>query len=1184
MPNTTYVKVYLGTKEQAEAATEGFIEPTGTAPTSGTTGVGNVYSIPIESMYSPITISYCTSKGEWTQETIEFVVDDATKAAIDKAAELNLNTYFLVTADQRETVFEALDLYNALDDNGKALADNANAPTVKKTAAMFAVADETAALIEPLPEAAAVTEAYIPAISAAKQTFDNMGRSDAMVEVLNGNTVQNIQVEKLIDQPLRDKLNADLAAIAQMVADAITALPEPESAKRADKPAVEAARDLLTQLQDSNAKQSVSSTLVNGLTADEAAIVTQALIDKLNALETELANVELVKQGVALDGKVGAAYKLALPKDVATLMFTGSYSSQVFDISEMEKNDDGTYTFNYHASPQTMNDNLTITPLDADGQPVAIDGIEGATTAMTAINVSAEDANPAIAVYAQAMRDYANATQIYNGYNLDKAGELSEAVKGEITITDPGKVSTGSIAGLLDGGFEVVRYSTTTLRQHFVVRSGSINDYTFKVNGTPVSALKSGPFYYVSVFGLNAEDLGDTQTIEVTKGGETLTLTYSALAFAKQNADSEDLNTQYLAKAMYRYNDTRKALLDSGTSLTGMQAMMNSQARPYFVAMGLIPAEGDEPAAPEVVELEIENEQAMFKAVSASLETYADGSRVLVFALSGTGYIGLYKGTYPEAVADKDAIVAALEAGESSGKTSVYYANGDGKYEFRVPLDEGQTFIPLISVSARGFQNRATQPIEEKGFYARQAVLQNDGTKLWLGDYDETAEFALSTELADFKAASPVSVQIKGGPVNNNYSVASTLVMQDATYDSVTYPSVVGSAIATKTAALEDGKFAIDMENAPNKKAFQDKIPLTFTFHVAESAPYEEAGTDVVRTVTFDQVARTIKVEGDPLTPKAAGASWKRLAGNDRWGTMASILDEGWESSDYAVIACGESFPDALSAAAVAGSLDCPVILTNSKSLNSAAASQIKRLGVKKAVVLGGTAAVSSDVVTAIKKLGVSIDEKSDRVYGNDRIGTSIAAMKYVKKQPGASSVVIVANGFSFADTLSISPWSYATKSPIVLTNQKGELTPEALTEIKNAGFGGCVIVGGNIAVSQNTQSKLQGVFGKGNVERVAGGNRYETAVEVAKWATGTNVLSNAKPGVAYGKNFPDALSSAALCGKNRGVLLLVEDGNQKAVDYLASNAGEIAQGYVFGGDKVVSEAVFNKIVQKTTS
>ena len=278
-----------------------------------------------------------------------------------------------------------------------------------------------------------------------------------------------------------------------------------------------------------------------------------------------------------------------------------------------------------------------------------------------------------------------------------------------------------------------------------------------------------------------------------------------------------------------------------------------------------------EEQGPELIEnrtLEMWNEQAMFKAVSASLEIYSDGSRTLVFALSGTGYIALYKGTYPEAVLDKDAIVAAMEANESTDKTIIYQTNDEGKYEFRIPLDEGQTYIPLISVSKRGFDNRATQPIEEKGFYARQATLVDEETKMNLEDYKENVEFTLSTELADFKANTTVPVYITGGPVNNNYGVAPTITMLDSTYDSVVYPSVVDGTVSTKTTALEDGKFAISIENAPNKHAFKDKTPLTFTFHVAESAPYEEAGTDVERTVTFDQLAKTITVEGTALTPK----------------------------------------------------------------------------------------------------------------------------------------------------------------------------------------------------------------------------------------------------------------------------------------------------------------------------
>ena len=284
-----------------------------------------------------------------------------------------------------------------------------------------------------------------------------------------------------------------------------------------------------------------------------------------------------------------------------------------------------------------------------------------------------------------------------------------------------------------------------------------------------------------------------------------------------------------------------------------------------FNAKGLKSLDPDEP-----IELGIWNEQDMFKAVSASLVTEADGSRTLVFALSGTGYIALYKGTYPEAVQDKDAIVAAIEAQESTDKTIYYQENADGKYEFRIPLDDDQTYIPLISVSARGFKNRATTPIETSGFYARQATLVDNETKLNLEDYKATADFAVTSTVADFKVAETASVSIVGGPVNNNYSVAATLAMLDETYDAVTYPSVVSGAVATATSQLEDSKFTIKMENAPSKQAFQDKTPLAFTFHVAENAPYEEAGTDVARTVTFDQVGRTIAIAGEPLTAKPA--------------------------------------------------------------------------------------------------------------------------------------------------------------------------------------------------------------------------------------------------------------------------------------------------------------------------
>ncbi|MBR3396681.1 MAG: hypothetical protein IKG70_02375, partial [Lachnospiraceae bacterium] len=288
-----------------------------------------------------------------------------------------------------------------------------------------------------------------------------------------------------------------------------------------------------------------------------------------------------------------------------------------------------------------------------------------------------------------------------------------------------------------------------------------------------------------------------------------------------------------------------------------------------------LPGEEEQPIEPEIIELTITNNTGMFKAVTATAIENEDGSATLTFALSGTGYKWLYKGTYEEALAANAEIESGIDSATPSAKLLQGILNEDGMLEFtmQIKADELDNVVPVVAISESYYNNyKKGQNTQERAYYPRQFNLDLTEATLITGDYDNTLEFALTSEVADFQAATPVSVHIVGGPNSNNYKVELTLVMDDATYDSVTYPSVVNGAVATATAELADGKFAISMLNAPNKPAFQDKTPLTFMFHVAESAPYEEAGTDVERTVTFDQVARTITVAGEALTPKTAPA------------------------------------------------------------------------------------------------------------------------------------------------------------------------------------------------------------------------------------------------------------------------------------------------------------------------
>ena len=264
----------------------------------------------------------------------------------------------------------------------------------------------------------------------------------------------------------------------------------------------------------------------------------------------------------------------------------------------------------------------------------------------------------------------------------------------------------------------------------------------------------------------------------------------------------------------------------------------------------------------ERIDLAITNNIGMFKAVIAYLET-KDGKTNLVMALNGTGYKELYKGTYEEAVNNGDG------SAENGNNTWIHsYTNADGKLEFVIPIEDGVSYYPVVSVSNSYYNNYLSgkNPIE-RAFYPRQFTLDREKKTIVLDEYNETSDFTVTSNVTDFKVAAKASTKVVGGPNSNNYSVAPTLVMSDGTYDKVTFPTVVSGSVGTGTADLEDGKFVITMTNAPNKEAFKDKTPIEMTFHVSSDAPYEEAGTNVVRALTIDKMAKTIVITGTALTP-----------------------------------------------------------------------------------------------------------------------------------------------------------------------------------------------------------------------------------------------------------------------------------------------------------------------------
>ena len=69
-----------------------------------------------------------------------------------------------------------------------------------------------------------------------------------------------------------------------------------------------------------------------------------------------------------------------------------------------------------------------------------------------------------------------------------------------------------------------------------------------------------------------------------------------------------------------------------------------------------------------------------------------------------------------------------------------YELTNDGAYQFTIPVSEGETYIPLVSISKNKLSNFANGTgTLENAFYARQLVIDYAGKTLTAGDYDHTA-------------------------------------------------------------------------------------------------------------------------------------------------------------------------------------------------------------------------------------------------------------------------------------------------------------------------------------------------------------------------------------------------------------------------------------------------------------
>ena len=338
-------------------------------------------------------------------------------------------------------------------------------------------------------------------------------------------------------------------------------------------------------------------------------------------------------------------------------------------------------------------------------------------------------------------------------------------------------------------------------------------------------------------------------------------------------------------------------------------------------------------------------------------------------------------------------------------------------------------------------------------------------------------------------------------------------------------------------------------------------ITLGSTHELKGAQESYTAGMNSLRQATVG-VPVVIKV-----TSGNGDAEIHRIAGDNRIATAIKISKMGWNRAETVIIACSESYPDALAGAPLAKALGAPILLCSSKELSGAVSAELERLNASEVVILGGTAAISQQTENELAQKYLI-----ERVYGNDRSQT---AAKIAQKLSSTKKTAFLVSSNSFADALSVSSAAALSSAPILYVNADGTI-PEATREaLQQLDCSKAYIIGGTAAIGSNAETELadMGI----EYERVFGSSRYQTSTAV--YERFSSVFGSTGVSVATGKNFPDALAGAAFAAKNGMPVFLVDDAMPKeAVERI--RAIDFDRLYIFGGESAVSEAIVGTLTK----
>ena len=291
---------------------------------------------------------------------------------------------------------------------------------------------------------------------------------------------------------------------------------------------------------------------------------------------------------LSLDGDIAINFYLVIPDEVfedegAYVTLNGGEPLLIAKAASREQSDITLYEFKYRVAAKEMGKDVVLRAFSGSGELLTLQRYSNEKDItdsgyhykvqkyIAAVLKNESSYSAELVALMKAMSDYGSKAQVLFGYDVANAASIYNAadiaaVSADVLAPYERVVTTTDREGVAYTLANLTLESVTTARLFFEVKAGTIDEYSFTVNGKPVTPVPTSDGCAIELTNIAAKDLDTMYKVEVRDAqGVCLTVEYCALSYAYlvlSDTSSHEAALVNVVKAMYLYNKAANAYFD----------------------------------------------------------------------------------------------------------------------------------------------------------------------------------------------------------------------------------------------------------------------------------------------------------------------------------------------------------------------------------------------------------------------------------------------------------------------------------------------------------------------------------------------------------------------------------------------------------------------------------------------